>query len=935
MSRFTPGRLIDRLSLPRAKQLDPWQLTVLILAILYGAIFLQLATDIHAGMRTHKADLGQIDQAVWNSSRGRWLEQTDNGYVATRLTDHVEPILVLISPIFWIWNDVRALLLLQVAAMAVGALLLYALALARLDQLLPPTERGQIWQLEPHRQHTRPLAAALAIAFLLTPHLQSAVLTEFHAAPLAVPLILWAFWSVDRARWRQFIVAALLVAAVKEEMALLAAGLGVWAIWSALRPSVLNARSSPRTIASNVRRANAAGLWAGTGVIVVALVWFYVATFVIVPAHAQEVYGVAESGYFQRYGALGNSPIDIVKSFFTQPHLVWQIIMEPARRAYLVGLLAPFGLLALLAPEVLILALPVLLANLLSAYPAQYYGEFHYSAPLVPYVAVAATVAVSRLWRVVMRNTQQSSGSFQHMSASGAGVMAVVSFFTNARTALRPLLTILLCVWLVGWATASYLNYGRGPLAARVDPTPSTAHHRLLTHFTRQIPPDAAVTATAAVHPHVSHRRYVYQFPMGVEGDQEGHLGNAAWALLDVTTNTDMAPGDLRARVDAMLAGAWGVVDGADGFLLLQRGAQNKEIPASFYDFARMPLVSTGASTDAVPAAPLTLVDVAVHDWPRWRQTTLIGKWLVGTTFDPARHEPRLDINSPAGQRIMGITDVTPPALIWYPPTQWQPGDIVTITSLHLYLPGTFGIMTDSAALQADIVSAAPERTQTAPANEFVRGIDDMTAVNAYQRSGGDQLKALSLQAASGQSVWPVTQEDMSQFNSFVTARLRQDDGMTLGLRAQLASSAAWPGKAIDVGLQWQDAAAWPEQVSVFVHLRRANANMAQNDGQPRYFVVYAPAEQLATKGRANDWRQLIVPDDAQAGETWQVVVGLYDTETGARLEVDLDNEHEPVGGEAGVGSNEVIVGDVFIGAPPTPDQSCALLPATCASQPH
>ncbi|MCB0129723.1 MAG: DUF2079 domain-containing protein, partial [Caldilineaceae bacterium] len=280
--------------------------------------------------RTHKADLGQIDQAVWNSSRGRWLEQTDNGYVATRLTDHVEPILVLISPIFWIWNDVRALLLLQVAAVAAGALLLYALALARLDQLLTPTERGQIWRLEPHRHHTRPLAAALAVAFLLTPHLQSAVLTEFHAAPLAVPLILWAFWAVERARWRQFILAAVLVAAVKEEMALLAAGLGVWATWSVLRPSIFGAQTRHHRREFTARQADLAGLWAGVGVIVVALVWFYVATFVIVPAHAQEVYGVAESGYFQRYGALGNSPVDIFKSFFTQPRLVWQIIMEPA-----------------------------------------------------------------------------------------------------------------------------------------------------------------------------------------------------------------------------------------------------------------------------------------------------------------------------------------------------------------------------------------------------------------------------------------------------------------------------------------------------------------------------------------------------------------------------------------------------------------------------
>ena len=108
------------------------------------------------------------------------------------------------------------------------------------------------------------------------------------------------------------------------------------------------------------------------------------------PAHAVDVYGVAESGYFQRYGALGDSPTDILRSFFTQPALVWQIATEPARLDYLRKLMVPYGFLALLAPEIVLLSLPVLLANLLSAYPAQYYGEFHYSAPVVVYFAVAA-----------------------------------------------------------------------------------------------------------------------------------------------------------------------------------------------------------------------------------------------------------------------------------------------------------------------------------------------------------------------------------------------------------------------------------------------------------------------------------------------------------------------------------------------------------------
>ncbi|NJN84483.1 MAG: hypothetical protein HC802_20845, partial [Caldilineaceae bacterium] len=79
-------------------RIDGYRLLLALMILLYIATFSKLAFDQHQGMRTHKADLGQIDQAVWNSSRGRFVEMTDNGYIATRLTDHVEPILALISP---------------------------------------------------------------------------------------------------------------------------------------------------------------------------------------------------------------------------------------------------------------------------------------------------------------------------------------------------------------------------------------------------------------------------------------------------------------------------------------------------------------------------------------------------------------------------------------------------------------------------------------------------------------------------------------------------------------------------------------------------------------------------------------------------------------------------------------------------------------------
>ncbi|MBP7964209.1 MAG: DUF2079 domain-containing protein [Caldilineaceae bacterium] len=570
---------------------DPYRTALLLLVLAFVVIFTGLAWDFHAGMRTHKADLGQIDQAVWNSSQGRFLQFTERETTSVRLTDHVEPIFVLISPIYWLWNDVRALLLLQVMAVAAGAFFVYALALEKLDQLVTESKRALIWHREPLRQLTRPLALALAAAYLLTPQLQSVLLTEVHAVAFGVPLILWAFWAVERRRWVQFILAALLTAAVKEEMALLAAGLGVWAMWRGVGIGDLGlgiwgsgtTDQSPNLPISQSPIPNPQSLLPGLLVTLAALTWFYLATFVIVPHYAADWYDVAESTYFQRYGALGNSPVDIFKSFLTQPGLVLEISLEPARRDYVLGLLAAFGFFSLLAPEILLLCLPVLLANSLSAFPAQYYSQFHYDAPLVPFVAVSALYGAARLWRFAARRITGSSASFQHLPAASPAKMALMAFTRNAGASVRPLLALGLIGWSLAWASGVYAQSGRGPWGGIFDPTPVTAHHRLLDRFTAQIPADAAVTATAAVHPHVSHRQHIYQFPRGLDVP----TNPATWALIDVTTNTDLPPGDVKSTVDALLAADWGLIDATDGFLLLAKNTPTKTIPDAFYNFAR------------------------------------------------------------------------------------------------------------------------------------------------------------------------------------------------------------------------------------------------------------------------------------------------------------------------------------------------------------
>ena len=878
---------------PRLPRFDAYRIVLIVLMLGYTWLFAGLAFAQHAGMRTHKADLGQIAQAVWNSSRGRFVEMTDNGYIATRMTDHVEPILAIISPILWLWHDTRALLLLQALAVAMGAWPLYELALRLFDRTLAPSARRQIWELEPQRQLTRPLALAVVVGYLFAPHLQSALLTEFHAVPLAVPLILWALWAVEAQRWAHFAVATLLVATVKEETALLAALLGLWAVWRVVVMRWWDADPVP-------------GVWRvallGVGLAVGSFAWFYVATFVIVPAHAVEVYGVSESTYFQRYGALGDSPLDILRSFFTQPQVVWAIATEPARLAYLRGMLTPFGWLALLAPEVLLLGAPVLLANLLSAYPAQFYGEFHYSAPVLVYFAAASAFGLARLWRWTAGRLNQRSASFQHLPAASAPAMAAMALVRNSQTALRPFVVLVLVAWIVGWAVGSYGVAGRGPGGRRYDPTPITSHHRLLPRFVAQIPADAAVTATAAVHPHVALRRYVYQFPLGLDAPQP-----AEWALLDVTTATDMAPGDVRTQVEAMLAGEWGVVDAADGFLLLRKGAPAKEIPAAFYDFAR----SVGNAAES--NTPLALVGADAADWPRWRSTEIVTEWLVGagyTAADPATG-PAIEIRTPSGDLLYNFATASPPALVWYPPQRWQPGDRVRIKTLPLYLPHAFGVVASKIGVEVLLPGVGNAQEQT---------------VAAFQRDARGQLQRLDpLPNRDAQALGAWLHGVAASSAAPLSVRFLLASGERLLLTATYGAEATWAGGVVDVRLGWQGEGleAWPQEVIAFVHLRRDGTNQSQQDGLSRYFVL----DPQPTAGKWADWRQLTVPIEAgaQPGELWQVVLGLYDPLKGTRLPV-VDVAGNVIG-------DEVVVANVVLGDAPVPDQSCALIPATCASQ--
>ena len=823
-----------------------WILLALMIAA-YTVIFTGLAFDLHTAQRTHKSDLGQMDQAVWNTSRGRFVEEIKDDFLSTRLTDHVEPIYIPLSLVYWIWDDVRAMLFLQVLAVALSAVPLFALARRKIGS----------W-----------LALGIAAAWLLNPSMQSAVLTVLHAIPFAAPLILWTFWAVEARRPWQFLAAALLTAAVKEEAALLAAGLGVWGVWRAFWWE---------KEADGRRRM----MVLGSVVALVAVIWFGIATFVIVPAYGAEVHRTPDSIYFQRYGVLGDSPVSIFKNLLTNPALVWSVASEPARVRYLLMLFAGFGFLSLLGLDVLLLSLPVLLANLLSSFPAQYYGDFHYTAPVVPYFAVAAVYGLHRALA-----------------------------FLRITSLRKGLITALALVWLVGWAGWTYAQTGRGPGGGGYDPPVITEHHRLAERFFAQIPPDAPTTATAALHPHLSHRRFIYQFPFGL--DPKPPALPAEWALIDVTGDTDMAPGDLHDQVQAMLAADWGVVDAEDGYLLLRRGAPNKTIPDAFYDFARVP-----NDPEALPQSyPLTFDRVEVTDWPRWRQAVLTTEWLVGQDYQPGTVRPWIEMRTPSGELLYTYDDIAPPALIWYPPDQWQPGDRIRITTLPMYPPRTWGVAVGvvhgpdpfQPAHRLPVTDAAPKTTIHTPDGT-------LALAGAWRWNPSNQLDAIPPDVL----ISPDLGRRIESNGREQIVRFRLPDGELRPLRAWMPEAGPAPGRIFDFWLHWDPGI--PEGYQPFVHIRRDDETLLQLDGPPHLFIPVATDDTPV-----NDWREFIPPSEVQPGDRIRLVVGLYQLETGQRLDI--------LGEDGKISGNEAVLAEYEVAPPPVPDQPCAYLPDICLSQP-
>jgi len=446
-----PGRERGRLL-----RLDPVKVTLGVMLAAWSAIFIVLGSMRHNAFGTFGFDLGIYDQGIWLTSR------LHDPFVTVRGINfyghHFNAILVFFVPFYRLGAGPQFLLVVQVLAQASGAVAVYLLARDRFDG-------------------ARRLAVGMAAVLLLNPTYQYLTWEFFHPDALAISPLLFAYWAAREKRWYWFSVAATLAVLCKEDVALAILALGVL-VWF----------RGDRRIGAAVAATGAA--------------WFALATRVLIPRFN----GIGPF-YDSFFGELGTGPGEVVRNVLTRPGQVWGMMTRPDRSSYYWRMGAPLAFLFLVAPESLLIGVPMLAINVLTSFPYARDPRFHYSSLVLVGVTVATVEAIARLGRV------------SSVRRSLVGVVLATSLITSTLWGAAP--------WSADFDSGIWPLHGderRDLKAAAVD----------------LVPDGAATSAIYTFVPHLTHRDRIYEFPVpwcnvnwGVNGENLDDPATVEWISVD------------------------------------------------------------------------------------------------------------------------------------------------------------------------------------------------------------------------------------------------------------------------------------------------------------------------------------------------------------------------------------------------------------------
>ena len=261
----------------------------------------------------------------------------------SRLAAHADVMLVLLSPLYFIWPHAKTLLLTQSVVLALGAIFVYLIA--------KDVFKNKNWAL------------LFGFLYLMTPAMQWVNLYDFHAVALATTLLLGTFYFLIKRKYYLMCLFIVLAGTTKEQ---------VWVITSFF--------GLPLTFKKQMKTKIL-----GAGIIFFSLLIFVSLVWKIIPQNSG-----SEHFALSYYSEFGDSPTQIVSNVLLSPQKTLPAFFEKDRTDYIKQLLMPFGFSSFLAPLFLVFATPELLITLLSNNPQLRQIYYQYSSTITPFVVISA-----------------------------------------------------------------------------------------------------------------------------------------------------------------------------------------------------------------------------------------------------------------------------------------------------------------------------------------------------------------------------------------------------------------------------------------------------------------------------------------------------------------------------------------------------------------
>ena len=241
----------------------------------------------------------------------------------------------------------------------------------------------------------------------------------------------------------------------------------------------------------------------------------------------------------------------------------------------------------------------------------------------------------------------------------------------RARGMKRAFGSVIGVAFLIAFGYHFYAGYT--PIARAYAYPQINAHNELFARFANQIPREAKLSTTPALHPHTSHREFLYRYPV---------IGDAEYVLLDVNESDRGIPSEFRIAYDDLVRdGTFGVVDAADGYILLKRGAPKQNLPDAFYQIFRAQNAAPqhAMQIDFADKVRFLGYDVLRDQYGRgyvrtyWQRLKQLDKnYLLFPFIADENGEPAPDMNFPMT------------CVFWYPSAAWKKNETVVCETLAL-----------------------------------------------------------------------------------------------------------------------------------------------------------------------------------------------------------------------------------------------------------